>query len=290
MTGAPFEIDVARGYASKSAWDATAAELVATMLDRWHLTPGEPLVGGVAAAVLAVETHDGHPAVLKVGYPHWEATHEAVGLESYGAPLAPRVLRQDAWTWSLLLERVSPGVALRDSALRVDVALRTAAHLHRRLADADVPDSVPALGEVVASYLAPARALADDPLVVDALDELERLAADPAPSMLLHGDYNPGNILSSGDGWKVIDPKPIVGDPAFDLWPLLEQVGHPSRASLELVARTTGYPIDRLARWAHARAGLNVTWFLDDVDEPPDTMMAAAAVDRMRFWRDLSGF
>ena len=73
------------------------------------------------------------------------------------------------------------------------------------------------------------------------------------------------------------------------LWPLLEQVGTPSVASLELVARTTGYPIERIARWAHARAGLNVTWYLDDADEPPDLAQAAIALERLRFWRSLSG-
>jgi streptomycin 6-kinase len=40
--------------------------------------------------------------------------------------------------------------------------------------------------------------------------------------VLLHGDFNPGNVLSWGDGrWAVIDPKPMIGDPAYDPWPLV---------------------------------------------------------------------
>ena len=288
MTAVPFERSVTDSFASKAAWDATTLELVATMLDRWDLTAVAAYEGGVAASVLSVTTADGEPAVLKVGYPHWEAIYEAVGLAAYGAALAPRVLRQDAWTWSLLLERVEPGIQLSKTALTPDAALEASARLHTRLAAAVVPEGVPTVAEVVASYLRPARALAADPLVREALDELDRLSTEAAPAMLLHGDYNPGNILTSGVGWRTIDPKPLVGDPAFDLWPLLEQVGTPSEASLALVARVTGYPSDRIARWAFARAGLNVAWFLDDADEPSNVALAAAELDRVRFWRRLS--
>ena len=131
MTGVPFELSVTESFASKSAWDATTLELVATMLDRWHLTAGTAFEGGVAASVLAVTTADGTPAVLKVGYPHWEAAFEAVGLDAYGPALAPRVIRQDAWTWSLLIERVEPGIPLSRTAMAPDAALTAAARLHR---------------------------------------------------------------------------------------------------------------------------------------------------------------
>jgi streptomycin 6-kinase len=289
MTGVPFELSVTESFASKAAWDATTLELVATMLERWNLTAGTAFEGGVAASVLAVTTADGEPAVLKVGYPHWEAEFEAVGLDAYGAELAPRVLRQDAWTWSLLIERVEPGIPLPQTTLAPDAALTAAARLHRRLSTVVVPEGVPTVAEVVESYLRPARSLATDPLVSEALDQLERLSTEPAPTMLLHGDFNPGNILTSGGGFRVIDPKPLVGDPAFDLWPLLEQVGAPSAESLSLVARLTGYPRDRIVRWCFARAGLNVTWLLDDADEPPDAALAEIALERVRFWKELSG-
>ena len=34
--------------------------------------------------------------------------------------------------------------------------------------------------------------------------------------MLLHQDFHGGNVLRDADGWRAIDPKPLVGDPAFD--------------------------------------------------------------------------
>ncbi|HKS44956.1 MAG TPA: phosphotransferase [Amycolatopsis sp.] len=41
------------------------------------------------------------------------------------------------------------------------------------------------------------------------------LAAD-GPRMLLHGDLHPGNVLDGAAGIVAIDPRPCVGDPAFD--------------------------------------------------------------------------
>lgn len=288
MTGVPFETSVAEETSSKTSWDAGVHDLVSTMLDRWHLTAGEAFEGGVAAAVLSVTTSDGAPAVLKVGFPHWEAVYEAVGLDAYGPGLAPAVLRQDAWTWSLLLEQVAPGTSLGAVALRSDDALTIAARLHSRLAAVEIPDGVWSLDEVVASYLTRARSLSPDAGVDAALDELERLSKEPSDRMLLHGDFNPGNILASENGWRVIDPKPIVGDPAFDLWPLLEQVGGATRHTVELVARETGYDPERIARWGYARAGLNVTWMLD-IDESPRRELVAGAQEWLEIWRRLSG-
>jgi streptomycin 6-kinase len=43
------------------------------------------------------------------------------------------------------------------------------------------------------------------------------LAGDQ-PRRLLHGDFHPGDVLAAQRrSWLAIDPKPWVGDPAFDL-------------------------------------------------------------------------
>ncbi len=68
--------------------------------------------------MLQVTTADGTSAVLKVGFPHFEGVWEAVGLERWGPDLAPEVLRQDPWTWSLLLEQLRPGTQLVNARSR----------------------------------------------------------------------------------------------------------------------------------------------------------------------------
>jgi streptomycin 6-kinase len=300
-----FESSPLGRYRTKADWDATAAELVQTMLSRWHLTAGEPYVGGEAASVLRVTTADGTPAVLKVGFPHFEGVWEAVALETWGAGLAPAVLRQDAWTWSLLLERIEPGIPLSRAAIAPEEGLERAAQLYREMSARPVPQGVLTLREVVDVYLANARArlpeqaselerLGATDLVEVGLDEAASLASIDGASALLHGDFNPGNLLTAEDGLRVIDPKPMAGDREFELFPLVEQLGMPltrpnpretvERRLLE-AARLIDCDPARAARWCFARSALNLSWLLEDGNHTA----AVATVPELRLWRDLSG-
>ncbi len=302
MQTVPFEETAIDAYPSKAAWDAAAAELVSTMLKRWNLTAGEAFVGGEAASVLRVTTDDGGTAVLKVGYPHVEGIWEAVALEGWGPALAPRVLRQDAWTWALLLEDVRPGIPLLRYQVPAQDALRSAARLYEVTSTRQIPEGLPRLQESMRPFLDKALSrlrqhlplLGENGGVLEA--GLETFAAmleiSPRDSFL-HGDYNPGNVISSDRGWRVIDPKPMRGDAAFDLWPLVSQLGSPwSQAhpetvladQLRLVTGITDADYDRAARWGFARAALNVSWFLDE----QDGRAALAALREARSWQRVS--
>jgi streptomycin 6-kinase len=306
MDSVAFETTAIGAYPSRMQWDASAADLVATMLERWHLTAGEAFVGGEAASVLRVTMRDGRPAVLKVGFPHVEAVWEAVALESWGARLAPELLRQDAWTWTILLELVEPGMPLSKHELPAEQALTIAAELYRELLTTQPPTGLPTLAEIVGQYAADAQTRLpeqrDDLLNLGVLELVQEglslsrdLADSDGTSAMLHGDFNPGNILSAADGgWRVIDPKPMLGDPEFELFPLVEQLGSPwSRpdpaatisAQLQLAARVAGVDAAKTARWAFARAAYNVCWYLDDANDAA----AAAAARELPVWFAVSG-
>nr|WP_241732172.1 aminoglycoside phosphotransferase family protein [Galbitalea soli] len=275
------------------------------MVHRWRLTAGAAYIGGASAAALAVTREDGSPAVLKVGYPHREARFEAVGLEAM-APIAPRVLDQDPWTWSLLLERVVPGTPLSRSS-DIDGGLERAGALHARVVACAPPPGIPTLAGAMDEYVRAARgrwagqvaalrALGVENSVEAAIDELTLLEREPAPAALLHGDFNPGNLLEHAEsgGLLAIDPKPLLGDPAYDLWPLIAQLGHPFeshdpvatiRAHLERACRAAGCAPERVARWSRARTGLNVSWYLAQ----GDPAQARQAAFELSVWNRLLG-
>ncbi len=302
MQTVPFEETAIDAYPSKAAWDAAAAELVSTMLRRWNLTAGEAFVGGEAASVLRVTTDDGGTAVLKVGYPHVEGIWEAVALEGWGPALAPRVLRQDAWTWALLLEDVRPGIPLLRYQVPAQDALRSAARLYEVTSTRQIPEGLPRLQESMRPFLDKALSrlrqhlplLGENGGVLEAgLETFAALLEISPRDSFLHGDFNPGNVISSDRGWRVIDPKPMRGDAAFDLWPLVSQLGSPwSQAhpetvladQLRLVTGITDVDYDRAARWGFARAALNVSWFLDE----QDGRAALAALREARSWQRVS--
>ncbi len=302
MDAVAFELAALTAWPTKAAWDAAAAGLVASALDRWHLTPGEAYVGGESGAVLRVTTADGEPAVLKVAFPHVEAVGEAIALEAWGASLAPRVRRQEPWTWWMLLDRVEPGTPLSRTALAADAALEVGATLLGELAATPPPPELPTLREIVSGFLQSALARgarraaqlgSADRLVERGLAEAEALLADDRPQSLLHGDYNPGNILhAEGGTWRAIDPKPMRGELEFDLWPLVVQVGDPLarerpegrlETQLTRVAGIVGADVHRAARWGFARTALDVTWAVEDGRSPAAALAALAA------WQRVSG-
>jgi streptomycin 6-kinase len=303
MAAVPFETMAIEQWPTISAWRADAPGLVSSALDRWHLQAGEAYRGGEAGAVLSVTMEDGSPAVLKVGFPHVEAVGEALALQAWGPDLAPQVLRQDAWVWWLLLERLEPGTTLSQAALAPDDALRIGGRMLARLSSVPVPDGVPTVEQIVTDYLASAahgesaRALflgsnSDMELVQHGLAVAAELAATDTGSRLVHGDLNPGNLLSAPDratGWVAIDPKPMRGDPEFDLEPLVSQLGdpldhpHPEAVlghQLAVAAHEAGLDPLLAGRWAIARAALDVTWQAADADREA----ARAALNRLRAW------
>ena len=296
----PFEYSVIANYPARSDWDADAAELVRTMLERWHLTAGEAFVGGEAAAVLRVTTRDGSAAVLKVGFPHFEATHEALALEVWASTaFAPTVLRQDPWTWSLLLEEVVPGTSL--SHADPHEALDAGARLLGRLHATTPPPGIPTLAGIIERYVDNARAAragyagllaelhgVDVPALLDqGMDAAAELASTIDESALLHGDFNPGNVLAGPDEtWMVIDPKPMIGDRCFDLFPFAEQLGDVRGAPERLAAAASIIDCDpaRAARWAFARCAFTVSWLLSDGERDA----AKVAATEAQMWQELS--
>jgi streptomycin 6-kinase len=217
------------------------------------------------------------------------------------------VLKQDPWTWSLLLERVEPGTRLSDADLPVARALAIASELFAKFVEVDIPADVPDLADIMTGYLSNAHgrldgqraeleALGVRELVESGLADVAALAASTDDDYFLHGDYNPGNLLldehEGSDRWRVIDPKPMRGDREFDLWPLVEQLGSPwtrpdpasvLRDQLLLVTENTGCDYARAARWAFGRSALDVTWYLEDSNREA----AAAAARKLRIAREL---
>jgi streptomycin 6-kinase len=57
----------------------------------------------------------------------------------------------------------------------------------------------------------------DPGLVREGLHVFHQLSRDRPSSVLLATDLHPGNVLrATREPWLVIDPKPFVGDPAYD--------------------------------------------------------------------------
>jgi streptomycin 6-kinase len=140
--------------------------------------------------------------------------------------------------------------------------------------------SFEALGDVTAEWAGLVRDRMEahrpvlDPGVVElGAQLLEQLPLDAsARTVLLHGDFNPGNVLSSRrEPWLAIDAKPMVGDAAYDPVPMIGQVGDlydlgdtddVLRRRHELFADAVDLPSDRILAWAVARLVEAGLWYV----------------------------
>jgi len=112
-----------------------------------------------------------------------------------------------------------------------------------------------------AKYAAAARR--GDPVLESGLADIgaEWFRALPATAdrtVLLCTDLHPHNVLSAQrEPWLVIDPKPYVGDPAYD--PLQHMLNFPDRLAEDpagfavRMARLCGLEAERVRRWLFAR-------------------------------------
>jgi streptomycin 6-kinase len=102
---------------------------------------------------------------------------------------------------------------------------------------------------------------------------LDQLLRDPAQDWVLHGDLHQQNLLWSADrGWVAIDPHGVVGDPGYDVGPLLINPWNADPAALlshrlPLLAQRLDMPVQRVAGWGLVRAVLAEAWHVQDTGE-----------------------
>jgi streptomycin 6-kinase len=282
-------------------WLAGLPAMVADFERRWQVRTGPPFTAGTSSWAAPGVTRDGHPVVMKIAWPHREARHEGAGLRLWNGAGSVRVLQADPERYALLMERCLPGTPLSQAGLSPDEALRSAATVLRQLWSVPLPDGAmfERVGAVTAEWAGLVRERMDryrppfDPgLVEHGARLLETLPGTATRTVLVHGDANPGNLLSAErQPWLAIDAKPMVGDPCYDAPPLLAQVNPPVDPSdgaavvgrrYRLFADLVGEPADRLLAWAVARTVESALWYVsrDDVPAGAADMARAATLAR----------
>ena len=251
------------GVPERMAWLERLPEMLDELRERWALSLGEPLnnqatCSWVAPAVRA----DGTRVVLKLGMPHMEAAQEIEGLQFWNGEPTIGLLEADTRLHALLLERCDPGTSLRElPEAEADVVL---ADLFRRLwRKPPEPHPFRPLSTLMAYWteetLAAEEKWTDPGLVRAGLRAFEDLAHPSSDDVLLATDLHAGNVLRAQRApWLVIDPKPFVGDPAYDatqhLFNCRTRLATRPDAIIRRFADLLAVDRDRVGRWMFARA------------------------------------
>ncbi|WP_436740374.1 aminoglycoside phosphotransferase family protein [Streptomyces sp. BBFR102] len=245
--------------------------------DAWGLRPDGPAMHGTASLVLPVRltAHGDAPAVLKLQLLDEESAGEGAALRAWDGDGAARLLAEDPATGTLLVERLDSGRPL-EGLVDTDEAVAVLGTLLARLSARPAPPGTRRLADIAD------RLVQDAPRVAAALgDPFERaLLTDVAAAVrevlpepgdrLLHWDLHYGNVLAPHPGteaaargpWLAIDPKPLAGDPGFDLAPALYNRFDPGavRRRFDALTALAGLDRGRAARWTLARVLQETRW------------------------------
>lgn len=253
-------------------WVARLPSVVERLIAEWAVVVDGPSVHGNCSVVMPVRTDAGEPAMLKVGFPEEDSEHEHLALRRWGGHGAVRLLRAEPHLRALLLERLGPTDL---AAVPEEQACEVMAGLYRQL-------HVPALGSLrsLAAFVEHQSAqLANLPrsapiphrLVEQAVTLGSQLCADGSvPQRVLHTDLHYANVLAGGrERWLAIDPKPLNGDPHYEIAPMLwnrwaeiprgrERSGVLRR--LWSLVDAAGFDEDRARGWVVVRMVHNAMW------------------------------
>ncbi|MGW1343588.1 aminoglycoside phosphotransferase family protein [Kribbella sp. NPDC002412] len=277
-------------------WLAGLPAAAAEYVDRWQLTVTGPPLNGEASLILPVVRPDGAEAVLKLQPVNDESESEALALRTWSRDDVVEVLEDDPTTSTLLLERLEPRT-LDDVPDHVE-ATRILAELLTRLSAVPAPPGVRRLADVAHQMVEDAPALI--PLLSDSAERqlVRRFVAQVTELLpesgdrLLHWDLHYYNVMAAQrQPWLVIDPKPLAGDPGFEVFPVLwnrwddlvatGQLEQAIQDRFDLMLEVTGIDRDRALGWTAGRILQNVLWDIED-DETAMNPVLRTIADALR--------
>ena len=250
----------------RKAWLENLPALLEMLLVQWSVRLEPPFDhDGTCSWVSPVIRSDSTRAVLKLAMPHMEGKHEIQGLRYWGGKPIVQLLEADDECGAMLLERCLPGTSLRSQPEHEQDEIIAA--IFKRVWESTTQkaglSAFRPLSQMIDFWceetIAQRYLWPDAGLVNEGLGVMKELA-QPAPGdVLLVTDLHAGNILRAHrESWLAIDPKPFLGDRAYD--PVQHMMNCETRLRrnpaqlVERIADLTAVDPDRLRLWTFARA------------------------------------
>jgi streptomycin 6-kinase len=201
-------------------------------------------------------------------------------------------LEDDPDTATILLERLRP--RMLSDVPDDQEATQLLAELLAWLSVVQAPPTLRKLKDITDVMLA--EASTQIPLLANSAEQtlvrrcaawLAELADEPG-DRLLHWDLHYDNVMAADrEPWLVIDPKPLAGDPCFELFPALNNrwddltatgdVAKAIRRRFDLMVEVVGLERDRAVGWTLGRILQNVLWDLENGEHEVDPVQVAIA-------------
>jgi streptomycin 6-kinase len=254
---------------------ALIGRLGLTFVSRPDLAGGRQPYPG--AAPVAFVERDGAPLVLKLLPPGSDEYGSAGVLAHWRGEGAVQLVEADeGW---VLIERAIPGddlaglvAAGQDDAATLALC-EVMAKLNRPPPERHRLRTVADWGKGFARNRRAALALGVPAALIDRAEALFfELCRTQGQLIVLHGDLQHYNVLRDAHrGWLAIDPKGILGEPAYEPGAMLRNplTDYCHDAAVidrraRLIAGQLGYPYERLIGWCFSQWVLSVLWAIED--------------------------
>jgi streptomycin 6-kinase len=194
--------------------------------------------------------------------PHMEAEHEILGLRFWDGNPTVRVLESDKVAGAMLLERCSPGTSLRElpEPEQDGIIAGLLRRLWRRVPSPHPFRPLSVMGRALGAGNVSRRQAVDGSRFGDGrVATFAELSPPRSGDVLLATDLHAGNVLrAEREPWLVIDPKPFVGDPCYDvtqhLFNCQGRVLADPAGTVRRIADLLEVDSERVRLWAFARA------------------------------------
>lgn len=244
---------------------------------RWSLTKATPIADSARSAIFRVEQNGRSFAVLKILKPVAadEERRGAMLMNWYGGEGAATVF--DIHGDTIFMEWLDGGTlgdaarAGHDNEATIAIATLIASlHRPRAAPPENLLELRPRFQALFDTDMRQWPYTARD-LYARACGIALKLFDRPFANIPLHGDLHHDNIMSSDRGWLAIDPKGLLGDPAYELANVFRNpngasklVTDPRRINglADAFAARLGLDRKRLLGWAAAHSALSACWDL----------------------------
>jgi streptomycin 6-kinase len=275
-------------------WLEKLPSTLAALEGLWSLKVLPPFPGIEFNFVAPAVLENGEQAVVKVA-PPWEPVEifrEAAYLRCRNGNGAIRLIAEDRASRGILLERSIPGKSLTECFKNSE------------------PDSVVHAIEVLRMILRPAADAGEDIILLDdwvdglrrygstgfpasyaekALHTYESLSKQPNRTFYIHGDFHPGNLVSTDRAdFLAIDPKGVIGHIGYEIAVFLnnfhwwQEEKRDIRPILEVAVRqfSEAFEVDsfELRQWAYVQMVLSAWWMFDEMPDVYNNEVAKADI------------
>ena len=244
----------------------------------WSITVGRRFENVSYNYVAKAEREDGSRAVFKIGPPQNSAGKfgEAAYLEYLDGDGAVRLLMSDSERHAMLIERITPGLNLKEAfkTLPQDAVEAAVDCLSRTARPVPPKKEFESLDAWMNELRGALNSTFPRQHAEKAIDHF-RTNSEIGYRSLIHGDLHHENILLSGeDRFVVIDPKGVVGHIGYDIAVFLNNhhwwiVAHPHKRELlnDAVGRfAEAFEIDphNVRKWAYSQMVLSAYWTFEE--------------------------